>query len=72
VIDSYVKSLQESRERNYEESELVLYKNLIIEKTGKLDETLAHLDVSCKPHKPTLSPHVPTWSTGCIFTGQIS
>lgn len=43
VIDSYI-STQDSRERSYEESELVLYKNLIMQEAGKLDEALQHLD----------------------------
>ena len=48
VIDAYGETVkEEGRERNYENSELALYRNLLLEESGKYDEALDHLD-ACK------------------------
>ena len=48
VIDAYGETVkEEGRERNYENSELALYRNLLLEESGKYDEALEHLD-TCK------------------------
>lgn len=48
MIDSYLSTQQESRERSYEEGELVLYRNMILQEAGKLTEALEHLDAEDK------------------------
>jgi hypothetical protein len=48
VIDSYLSTQQETRERSYEEGELVLYRNMILQEAGKLTEALEHLDAEDK------------------------
>ncbi|KAJ8600941.1 hypothetical protein CTAYLR_005072 [Chrysophaeum taylorii] len=45
VIDAYSNS-QEERSATYEDSELALYRNTILEEMGRYDEALAHLEAT--------------------------
>jgi peptide alpha-N-acetyltransferase len=48
VVDAFVKTQDNMIvEKNYEDSELMLYRNQLLEEAGRLPEALAHLD-SCE------------------------
>lgn len=46
IIDKYFSTLETSRAANYEDSEIYLYANQLIEESGDLARALAHLDES--------------------------
>ncbi|GLD99136.1 hypothetical protein PINS_up007854 [Pythium insidiosum] len=44
IIDKYLSTLDEARKIDYEDSEMVLYQNQLIEESGDLERALAHLE----------------------------
>ena len=44
VIEAYQKL--DEQDPKYETSEMIMYKNMIIEQMGKIDDALAHLDAN--------------------------
>ena len=48
VLDAYESTLEEQKFPDYEHSEMLLYKNQILEEQGKPDATLEHLE-KCEP-----------------------
>lgn len=44
IVDAYEKTLEGAPENEYEHSEMLLYKNSILEEAGKLQEALDHLE----------------------------
>ena len=46
IVDAYEKTLEGAPENDYEHSEMLLYKNMLYEEGGELEEALSHLERS--------------------------
>ncbi|TMW62563.1 hypothetical protein Poli38472_005181 [Pythium oligandrum] len=46
IVEKYFSTLDENRAADYEDSEIYLYQNMLIEESGDLEKALAHLEAS--------------------------
>ena len=48
IVEAYERTLEGAPENEYEHSEMLLYKNMLLEESGTLDKALEHLDANEK------------------------